>query len=375
MGLLQRIHRGENAIDFPRLWRPALIISGLLMLVSIASLVFRGVDRSIEFEGGSLWEVNAPGVSVADARDFLRPLGEGSAKIQLVDGQTLRIQSELKDPAKAEEIRTQLGQLGTVDAVQSVGPTWGEQLRNKAIRALVVFFVLLAAYISLRLEWRMAVGALVSVVHDVVISVGVYSLFGLVVSPATVVSFLTILGYSLYDTIVVYDKAHELSARPAVANKYTYTDMMNLSLNQVLTRSIATTLAAVIPVASMLIYGSIALGASTLQEFAVALMVGLAAGAYSSVFIAAPIVAWLKEREPRHRAVRERLASRGVIGEGTTILDAREVGGAAPGATASAPPAKATRSSAATAVADPPAQRPAPSGTAIPPRPRKKKRR
>jgi preprotein translocase subunit SecF len=216
--------------------------------------------------------------------------------------------------------------LGPVDTVNSVGPTWGGEITRKAERALVIFFVLLSLYIWWRLEWRMAIGAMVAVVHDVLLSVAVYSIFNLLVSPATVVSFLTILGYSLYDTVVVFDKSHELTARPAVVSRYTYTDIMNLSLNQVITRSVGTTLVGVLPVFTMYVVGSVALGASTLQEFSLALLVGLIAGAYSSVFVAAPIVTYLKEREPRHRDVRIRLAQRGIAeGGGTMLLDAREV--------------------------------------------------
>ena len=400
MGYLQRIHHGDSAIDFPRLWRPAIAVSALLMLLGIGSFFVRGINWSIEFEGGTLWEVKAPGVSVSDARDFLRPLGEGEAKIQIVGGDTLRIQSQLKDPTRANEIKVELEKLGTVDTVNSVGPTWGGEITRKAVRALIIFFVLLALYIWWRLEWRMAIGAMVAVVHDVLLSVAVYSIFNLLVSPATVVSFLTILGYSLYDTVVVFDKSHELTARPAVVSRYTYTDIMNLSLNQVITRSVGTTLVGVLPVFTMYVVGSVALGASTLQEFSLALLVGLIAGAYSSVFVAAPIVTYLKEREPRHRDVRIRLAQRGIAeGGGTMLLDPREISGmgvtrpsrrgsskqsaAAVGGKAStgkAATGKASRGKAPSdtesdeVVTDTVAERTAPTG-AIPPRPRKKKRR
>jgi preprotein translocase subunit SecF len=387
MGYLARIHHGENAIDFPKLWKPAIIVSALLMLIGTISIVTRGVNWSIEFEGGTLWEVRAPGVSVAEARDFLRPLGEGEAKIQIVNGDTVRIQSQLDDPNRANEIKTELEQLGTVDTVNSVGPTWGGEITRKAVRALVIFFVLISLYIWWRLEWRMAIAAMVAMVHDVLLSVATYSIFHLLVSPATVVSFLTILGYSLYDTVVVFDKAHELTARPAVTSRYTYTDIMNLSLNQVVTRSVGTTLVGVLPVFTMYVVGSVALGASTLQEFSLALLVGLIAGAYSSVFVAAPIVAYLKEREPRHRDVRARLAQRGAVEGGTLLLDAREVGTlgapAVPGrraargaTTTAASTSTASTSGTGTATAtDKPAASRSPSAGAIPPRPRKKKRR
>ncbi|MEO8695773.1 MAG: protein translocase subunit SecF [Acidimicrobiales bacterium] len=401
MGYLQRIHHGESSIDFPRLWRPAIAVSAALVLLGIASFFVRGINWSIEFEGGTLWEVKAPGVSVSDARDFLRPLGEGESKIQVVGGDTLRIQSQLKDPNRANEVRVELEKLGTVDTVNSVGPTWGGEITRKAIRALVIFFVLLAIYIWWRLEWRMAVGAMVAVIHDVLLSVAVYSMFHLLVSPATVVSFLTILGYSLYDTVVVFDKSHELTSRPGVVSRYSYTDIMNLSLNQVITRSVGTTLVGVLPVFTMYVVGSIALGASTLQEFSLALLVGLIAGAYSSVFVAAPIVTYLKEREPRHRDVRIRLEQRGLVeGGGTVMLDARELSGLAAGRPQKrgsfkpAGPAKnpvkaaagkpSTGKSAGKSPVDTPSDtdtvtdgapaRTAPAGV-IPPRPRKKKRR
>lgn len=391
MGYLKRIHHGESAIDFPRLWRPAIAVSAVLVALGIGSFFLRGINWSIEFEGGTLWEVKAPEVSVSEARDFLRPLGEGEAKIQIVDGSTLRIQSQLKDPTRANEIKLELEKLGTVDTVNSVGPTWGGEITNKAVRALVIFFVLLSLYIWWRLEWRMAIGAMVAMVHDVVLSVAVYSIFNLLVSPATVVSFLTILGYSLYDTVVVFDKSHELTARPAVVSRYSYTDIMNLSLNQVITRSVGTTLVGVLPVFTMYVVGSVALGASTLQEFSLALLVGLIAGAYSSVFVAAPIVTYLKEREPRHRDVRVRLAQRGIAeGGGTVLLDPREIGAiggvARPSRRGASKPSTAAASGKASAgkdssdtgstaiVSDSTPERSAPAG-AIPPRPRKKKRR
>ena len=388
MGYLERIHQGENSINFPRLWKPAVIVSAILVAVGILSFFTRGINWSIEFEGGTLWEVSAPGVSVAEARDFMRPLGEGEAKIQIVNGDTLRIQSQLKDPNRANEIKVELEKLGPVGTVNSVGPTWGGEITRKAVRALVIFSVLLSLYLWWRLEWRMAIGAMIAMVHDVVLSVAVYSIFHLAVSPATVVSFLTILGYSLYDTVVVFDKSHELTARPAVVNRYTYTDIMNLSLNQVVTRSVGTTLVAVLPVFTMLVVGSVALGASTLQEFSLALLVGLIAGAYSSVFVAAPIVTYLKEREPRHRDVRIRLEQRSGVEGGVVMLDPREVasvGLATPPPTRGSSKQRRTASGRTTTskdatgaapsrVTDSTPGRTAPAG-AIPPRPRKKKRR
>jgi preprotein translocase subunit SecF len=356
MGLLADLYHGETSFDFPKWWKRAAVISSVLVLVSIGSLLLRGLNLGIDFEGGTSWEVSAPDKSVGDARDVLRPLGEGEAKIQVVDGEILRIQSAVDDPDKVREITDALGELGEVQGFQSVGPSWGNEITKKAVRALVVFFVLLAAFMAWRLEWKMAVAALIAVVHDILISVGVYSVLRIPVTPATVVAFLTILGYSLYDTIVVFDKVHELNARPAVASRTTYTRTLSNALNAVLMRSLNTTIVGVIPVLAMLIVGK-SLGADTLLEFAVALLVGLIVGAYSSIFVAAPILAWLKEREPRYRLQRERL-------ERAEVEDVLVAAGAGP--TDAAP-----RPTAARAATGPRA----PATSPIPPRPRKKKRR
>jgi preprotein translocase subunit SecF len=359
MGVLADLYHGETSFDFPKWWKRAIVISSVLLLVSIASLALRELNLGIDFVGGTSWEVSAPDNSVSDARDILRPLGEGEAKIQVVDGEILRIQSAVDNPDKVREITDALGELGEVQGFQSVGPTWGNEITKKAVRALVVFFLLLAAFMAWRLEWKMAVASLVAVVHDIIISVGVYSVLQIPVTPATVVSFLTILGYSLYDTIVVFDKVLERTARPSVTSRTTYTGTLNTALNAVLMRSLNTTIMGVIPVIAMLVVGK-TLGADTLLEFAVALLVGMVVGAYSSIFVAAPILAWLKEREPRYRIQRERLAR----AEVEDVLVTAGANGSARDVPST--PTAPTRAG--------PAPR-APAATAIPPRPRKKKRR
>jgi preprotein translocase subunit SecF len=177
---------------------------------------------------------------------------------------------------------------------------------SKALQALIVFFVVIAIYLTLRFEWRMALAAIVAVVHDIIITVGVYSVTQFEVVPATVVAFLTILGYSLYDTVVVFDKVRENQARLGTERGDTYSAMVNRSLNAVLMRSINTSLVAVLPVGSLLIVGTYVFGGLVLRDFALALFVGLLTGAYSSIFVATPLLAWLKEREPRYRALRAR---------------------------------------------------------------------
>jgi preprotein translocase subunit SecF len=193
--------------------------------------------------------------------------------------------------------------------VKSVGPTWGDKVSSKALQALIVFFIVIALYLTFRFEWRMALAAILAVIHDIIITVGVYAITQFEVVPATVVAFLTILGYSLYDTVVVFDKVRDNQARIGTERGDTYSAMVNRSLNQVLMRSINTSLVAVLPVASLLFVGTYLLGGLVLRDFALALFVGLTVGAYSSIFVATPVLAWLKEREPRYRALRARAES------------------------------------------------------------------
>lgn len=349
----------ENDIDFRRLWRYGVVISAIAVAISIGALAVRQLNLGIDFEGGTSWEVVAPDVGVSEARDALGAAGAANAKIQIVGQDTLRVQAEPGSIEGTDAVTDVLAEVAGVDrsevGVSTVGPTWGDEISSKAQRALVFFFIIISAYIALRLEWKMAIGALAAVVHDIVITVGVYAVFQFEVTPATVIAILTILGYSLYDTIVVYDKVKENADKPAIAQKMAYTDMMSLSLNQVLMRSLNTTITSLLPVLAMLLVGSFLLGAVTLQEFAVALTVGLMTGAYSSIFVATPLVALLKEREPYYRNLRARLDTQ--EGRRSATPEAGNV------------PAKASTPSST------PSQAPQLSGRVIPPRPRKKGKR
>lgn len=358
MSVFKKLASYENDIDFVRLWRIGAAISTVLMVVSIGALAIRGLNLGIDFEGGTSWEVEAPGASVSDTRDALPASAQG-AKIQVIGADVLRVQAEPADEEEVRAVTESLAELAGVDrsevSVSTVGPTWGDEISSKAQRALVWFFLIVAAYMAIRLEWKMAVGALAAVVHDIIFTVGFYALFQLEVTPATVIAILTIMGYSLYDTVVVFDKAQDNAVRPGLSQRMTYTDLMSLSMNQVLMRSLNATITSLLPVLSMLFIGSFILGAVTLQEFAVALAIGLFIGAYSSIFVAAPVVAWLKEREPHWRSVRNRLATQEARQSGQPVPAAAT----APGATRSTPAAGA----------------PPLSGRAIPPRPRKKGKR
>ncbi len=225
----------------------------------------------------------------------------------------MRVQTEEFKPAQQAAITAALAKYAGIQdsavSLVNVGPTWGDQVSRKALTALIFFFVLIAAYLTFRFQWKMALSAIVAVLHDIIITIGVYAIFGFEVTPGTVVAFLTILGFSLYDTVVVFDKIDENTPSLGTERGDTYSMMVNRSMNQVLMRSLNTTFVALLPVASLLVVGSGILGAVTLRDFALALFVGLLVGAYSSIFVATPILAKLKEREPRNQALRERAAS------------------------------------------------------------------
>jgi preprotein translocase subunit SecF len=308
----RRLSEGATTIDFIGRRSRAFIASGVVLVVAVVSLLFQGLDLGIDFKGGVVWEVPSAQLSIDQARTVLssQNLDASSAKIQTLSGgadQRLRIQVADQTEQVRLEVRDQLAAAAGVQAnevsVASVSSSWGRSITEKAIRALVVFFVILSLFIAWRFEWRMAIGAFAAIIHDIVLTVGVYSLLGFEVSPATVVAFLTILGYSLYDTIVVFDKVRDTTARFAGA-RVAYADHVNVALNQVLFRSVNTTVTTLVPVVSMLIVGAQILGAVALRDFAVALTIGLVAGTYSSVFIAAPLVGVLKEREPKYRSLR-----------------------------------------------------------------------
>ena len=358
MSWLGRLNRGQTQIDFLKWWRRGLLLSAVLVAVSVLSLFTRGLDLGIDFEGGVSFEVSAPGVSTEQARSALESVGEGSAKIQIVGTDTLRVQGPESTPEQTIEVRRTLAQLANTDpanvSVSSVGASWGGDITRSAIRALVFFFIAILIYLTIRLELRMAIAAIVAVVHDVLISVGVYSVFQFEVTPATVIAFLTILGYSIYDTIVVDDKIKENEGLVGLSGQMTYSQMTSLSMNQVLLRSINTTVVSLLPVLALLVVGAEIMGAVTLEEFAVALTVGLGVGAYSSIFVAAPVLVFLKERQPRFRSIRERLQSQGVATDRATVPATRTVDAGGDAAPTSAPRT-------ATGV--------------IPPRPRKKTRR
>ena len=318
-GWRRKAYRNQVNVDFARIWRRSLVVSLVLVLISAGSFLLRGFNLGIEFEGGVSWELTSTETSTEAIRDALRPVGYADARIQSLGGDIFRIRAEVAETNLGEirEVSQALGELDGVNeddiSYSAVGPSWGSEITRAMRTALIVFFILIAIYIWLRLEWRMTLAALVAVLHDIAVTVGFYALFQLEVTPATVIAFLTILGYSLYDTLVVFDKIRENESRLSASRRHTYTQLVVSATNQVLMRSVNTTITSILPVLALLVVGSFLLGAVTLQEFAVALLVGMVAGTYSSLFVATPITARLKERESHWMEVRNRLSQHGLV--------------------------------------------------------------
>lgn len=304
MSLRRDLYEGKNDIDFRPLWKKTLPASLALMAISAISLLVVGLNLSIDFEGGGIFEVPVgDDISVADARSAVSVADARIQTVTDIDGQRfIRVQTGSDALDNSSDVIAELAELsgGSINdvSVNTVGPTWGNQITNRALRALALFTVVVAAYLAWRLEWRMAIGAIVAVLHDLVVTAGVYSVFRFEVGPATVIALLTIMGYSLYDTVVVYDKVLDNEVEGGAKARDGYTEMVNASMNQVVMRSINTTITTVMPVLSMLVLGGFFLGGSSLRDFALALFIGLLLGTYSSLFVAAPLLAWLRERAP-----------------------------------------------------------------------------
>ena len=311
---IKRMYQGNTSWDFLGVSRRVLVCSAVAVIICLAALLVRGLNLGIEFEGGGVWESPASEVITTDTIDnAMSNVGMDDARIQRITGgdDIIRVRGDQPSGETAESIGSALAQAAQVDpesvSARTVSPSFGDQVAGKARRALVVFFILIALYLTLRFEWKMALGALLAVAHDIVLTVGIYALFQFEISPATVVAFLTIMGYSLYDTIVVFDRVKDNERSLSLKARMTYSDLANVSLNQVIMRSINTTITSVLPVVSLLVVGSLFMGATSLQEFAIALLIGLLVGSYSSLFVAMPTVAKLKQREP-HWAEQDRSA-------------------------------------------------------------------
>jgi preprotein translocase subunit SecF len=373
-GPLSRLYRGETRFDFVGRRKIWFSISTAIIVLGIVSIVLRGgLNLGIDFKGGTEWTIAAPGVTQTQATNALSGTGLVDPQVELLGSgskQTLNVQSDLNKLSASQQqtinnnvkkallevtaahapkstpttttstaakptTTTSTAKAGTTAttaastttttsatsstqtpaadkiSITNVGPTWGSSITNKAIEALIIFFIVVAIYISIRFEPKMALAAFIAMIHDVLVAIGIYSIFNFQVTPDTVVAILTILGYSLYDTVVVFDRVRDNTKGIGSSGRLTYPQLINLSMNQTLARSINTSMVAIIPVLAILLIGAGLLGAQTLQSYGLALFVGLLSGAYSSIFIASPVLCMRKEREDRWGQIASRLAKRG----------------------------------------------------------------
>jgi|UniRef100_UPI0040493624 preprotein translocase subunit SecF len=315
-GLGGRLYRGETSIEIIGRRRRWYAVSALFILLSIGALSLQGLHLGIEFKGGSSFTVTKAGGSVEDARSAVAAAGvPGEAIVQTIGSDKIRVQTGALDTAQNNAVQDALAAKFSV-AVESIdtqiiGPSWGKEITRKALYGLFGFLICVMIYLAMAFEPKMAIAAIAAVVHDVFITVGIYALVGFDVTPATVIGFLTILGYSLYDTVVVFDKIRENTRTITASSKSTYSQATNLAVNQTIVRSINTSVIALLPVGSILFVGAGLLGAGTLKDLSLALFIGLAVGTYSSIFIAPPVLAQLREKEPAMQALAKRVNGRG----------------------------------------------------------------
>jgi preprotein translocase subunit SecF len=314
-----RLYRGEVSFDFvgrQKLWYS---ISGLILALSLIGLFVGGLNFSVDFKGGSVIQFPATSAtSLMQVQNAVSDTGDGEGAIVQHVGSgnsaTWQVQTGKLNYSQGQQVQStlsrELGVPQTEISVNFVGASWGGQISQKALQALIAFLIVIVIYLSIAFEWRMAVAALIALAHDIVITIGIYALAGFQVAPASVIGLLTILGYSLYDTVVVFDKVRENTAGLLGSARSTYSQAANLALNQTLVRSINTSIIALLPVAAILFIGGGLLGAGELNDLALVLFVGMLSGTYSSIFIATPVLADLKERDPQYKALAKRVAQR-----------------------------------------------------------------
>lgn len=320
MSIFRRLYRGETRVDFVGHRRRWYIASGIILVVCAFSFVFRGFNWGIEFVGGTQFQIPVTNTTIttgdvtnafhdAGAPSSEPPQEVGSGSTRQIVIRTGTIDPE-KQKALKEKAAADLGIKADNITSTTVSSSWGHDVTMKALQGLVVFLIAVGLYIAIRFQWRMAFGALAGLGHDLILSAGIYSLVGFEVTPSTIVGLLTILGFSLYDTVVVYDKVAENSKDLTAGSRMTYEDAANLAVNQTLMRSINTSLIALLPVAGLLFVGVGLLGVGTIEDLALILFVGIATGAYSSLFLCTPIAVELVERQPEYKALRRRVIAK-----------------------------------------------------------------
>ena len=328
--LAHHLYSGEVSYDFVGKRRRWYAISGIILLLALIGLFGRGLNLGIEFKGGSEFTIPNTTATVEEVRASVQQAGIKDPIVTQVGQSNIRVQTLALTPSQSAAVTMQLSKdTGVAQgdiAVTLVGPSWGAEITQRAVQGLVVFLVLVVVFLSAYFEWRLAVAAVVALIHDLVITIGIYALTGFEVTPATVIGVLTILGFSLYDTVVVFDKVRENTRAITSGNRATYSEAANLALNQTLVRSINTSVVALLPVTAILVIGVGLLGAGTLKDLALALFIGTAAGTYSSIFIATPVACQLQERRPEMKALAARVAQRRAGGGDAKGRAARKAG-------------------------------------------------
>jgi preprotein translocase subunit SecF len=315
-GLGGRLYTGETSFNIVGNAKRWYIVSALFTLLSIGALAIQGLHLGIEFKGGSAYTFTSTTATVEQARTAVEGSGVSSELIvQKVGDSKIRVQTGSLTNAQSDAVESVIVSTFGVSAesidTQIIGPSWGKEITKKALYGLIAFLIVIMLFLAMTFEPKMAIAAIIAVIHDVFITVGIYALVGFDVTPATVIGFLTILGYSLYDTVVVFDKVRENTRSITSTSKQTFTQATNLAVNQTLVRSINTSVIALIPVGSILFVGAGLLGAGTLKDLSLALFIGMIVGAYSSIFIAPPVLAQLREKEPAMIALAKRVNARG----------------------------------------------------------------
>ena len=309
-----KLYRGEVSYNIVGQRNRWYTVSAILSVLALAGILLRGLNLGIEFKGGAEFLVPSQSCSIQDVRTAISDTGVEVAAVTEVGGANIRAQTQAVSNEQNAGVVQALAGACSVDADQissrNVGPTWGGEITRQALIALMVFLAAVVIFLSIYFQWQMAVAALVALAHDILITAGIYALVGFEVTPATVIGLLTILGYSLYDTVVVFDKVKENTKGVTGQSRYTYGELANLALNQTLIRSINTSIVALLPVGAILFVGAGLLGAATLMDLALVLFIGMAVGTYSSVFIATPVLCQIKDREPAMKALSARVAKR-----------------------------------------------------------------
>ncbi|RIV37812.1 protein translocase subunit SecF [Micromonospora radicis] len=321
--LASRLYRGDAGLDIVGRRKMWFTAAAVLVLIALSSILFKGFNPGIEFAGGNSFQVPTSVGTMQDAEatagQSLGSAGDGARVVTAqqvggAGGSFYELRTTELDPAQAESVRLDMAERFGIDpgeiSANRVSEAWGSQVTNRALLGLVIFLALVTAYLVLRFEWQMAVAAIFSLVTNLALSAGIYSIVGFEVTPSTIIGFLTILGFALYDVVVVFDKVQENTRGITANNNQTYGEAANLAVNQSLMRSVNTSVVALLPVGGILFIGAGLLGAGTLKDLGLVLFVGMGMAFLTSITLATPLLVVLKNRDPRIQAHNKRVEAR-----------------------------------------------------------------